>query len=326
MALSPRDGEQLMHRKAWLAAMEKAFAAPQYDSYFDRRMRLERDAFLRMGTHSPLLVANGIFRQDWTSWTDIKFYSNLLLLQGDQALAAGHPEQAEAFYLSTEQFSARLYSETKGGFEPMFSRGPLTDSHKRLLALYQRWPHPEKELRSKEILARLQAEREIYSNPRRIWEAVFGHITSLGVAVSISSVLAALSMLGTLLGIGYFFSRQWLGFRASRWLNAFMDGAGKYGPFVLFASCVCLYFTYRPYARLFHDYMYSPGGARSPERIKAFFELRYFPSSVEVWASRIAPLQVLFWIAVIIVLSLVVVGFIWRWVKAARKPAATAAH
>jgi hypothetical protein len=324
MALAPQDGEQLMHRKAWLAAMEKAFAAPRYDSYFDRRMRLERGAFLRMGTHSPLLVADGIFRQDWTSWTDIRLYSNLLLFQGDQALAAGHPEQAEAFYLSTEQFSARLYSGAKGGYEPMFSRGPLTDTHKRLLALYQRWPHPEKELRSKEILARLQAEREIYSNPRRIWEAVFGRITWMGIAVSVSSGLAVLSMAGTLLGIGYFFSRQWLGFRASRRLNALMDGAGKYGPFVLFASCVCLYFTYRPYAQLFHDYMYNPGGASSPERIKTFFELRYFPFEVQDWLVKIAPLHVLFWMAVIVVLSLIVLGFVWRWVKAARKPAAAA--
>jgi len=135
--------------------------------------------------------------------------------------------------------------------------------------------------------------------------------------IALTSGLAILAMAGTLLGIGYFFSRQWLGFRASRRLNALMDGAGKYGPFVLFTSCICLYFAYRPYARLFRDYMYSSDGAGDPERMRAFLELRYFPS-------RIAPLHDLFWPVVIVVLSLVVVGFVWRWVKEAKKPVITA--
>jgi hypothetical protein len=315
--LSPQDGEQLMYRKAWLANMDKAFAAPRYDSYFDRRMKLERNIFVRLGVSDPLPVAEGIFHHPDPSWWEIRLYSNFLLFQGDQALAAGHPQQAEALYSTSEHFAALMGSHAQTNYERMFSRWPQMDARKKLLALYQQWPQPEKELRSREIVDKLQAEREIYSNPRRIWEAVVGHITSLGIAVSVSSGLAILAMAGTLLGIGYFFSRQWLGFRASRRLNALMDGAGKYGPFVLFTSCICLYFTYRPYARLFRDYMYSSDGAGDPERMRAFLELRYFPS-------RIAPLHDLFWPVVIVVLSLVVVGFVWRWVKEAKKPVITA--
>ncbi len=313
------SAEKLKQHPTWMAEMGKAFAAPRYDSYFARRMRLEREIFVRTGVRNPTPVVDGIFRHNLPSWWDINQYSAILLTEGDEASAAGHYELAETSYSTAFHFAERMHNQSQTSYERWYGSWPQWKAEAKLLALYQEWPRPEAAQRSQQILAQLDRQRDRSHTFNSTWELIFSRITTLGFVVSLSSGLAVLAMIGTLLGIGYFFTRRWMNIQASPRWNAMMDGAGKYGPFVMFASCLSLYFSYRPYAQTFHDYMYGAGGNQNAEVLRVFLELRFLPSFLADGLSHIAPLNVLGWYVVIGLLGLVVLAIVWRWVRSAMK-------
>jgi hypothetical protein len=82
----------------WLAAMAKAFAAPRYDSYYDRAMALQQSELKEHNLVQPDDVALGITEYYSPGLGQAQAYSKLLMDQAKEAKAKG--DSATAIHLA----------------------------------------------------------------------------------------------------------------------------------------------------------------------------------------------------------------------------------
>ena len=69
---SPGRNTKLELNAEWLAAMQRAFAAPRYDSYVQRRYQLDRSVMQQHGLYSPFALIMGVARHAIPNLTNIK--------------------------------------------------------------------------------------------------------------------------------------------------------------------------------------------------------------------------------------------------------------
>ena len=310
---SPREREELRRDPAWLSAMERAFAAPRYDIYFNRRMQLDGRLLRNLKAVPPLAMVQGVRWFAVPAWASILDFSKLLLAEGDRALGAGDQEQAEARYWQAAHFAERMRAQASNFF--FYSSSLQRDSYQKLSALMARQHRDAEKARLDQTLASLEKERDRLHSARGFWELIYGPVSSAGIAVSLSSAIAFLALALSLAGMGYFFLRRWLRFPAPRLLDSVLATAGRLAPFALAASCVCLYFSYLPYARFYAGYL---NGTLPPEaggQLESFMQIRYFPNRVISLLGGQIGLSFWFWGSMTVLLTLVVIGFVLRWTR-----------
>jgi hypothetical protein len=303
--------------------MERAYAAPRYDSYFNRQLQLERAVLLKLKQEKPLAFLNTMYWLAIPLWYNTKQYSDLLLKEGDDALRAGDSAQAANSYWQAAHFAERVRTQGSTTYERFYAVGLQHDSYQKLSSLMAQTHQDQEKVRIDQTLAALQRERDKLDSPKGFWDLIYGPVSTVGIVVSAAAEVAVLALALTILGMGYFFTRQWLRFPALPLLDSLLTKAARFSPFALTASCVVLYFTYLPYASLYASYMNGTLRSEEGEKLRSFMQIRYLPDRVITVLGGVEGLRIWFWAAITAVLTLVLLAFLWRWTPRKTRPVST---
>lgn len=311
--MPPRDAEQMQSQQAWRSAMEKAFAAPRYNSYFNREMQIERAVLLKLKVNSPLTLVRGIYWHASPVWFNTKQFSDLLLQEGDNALRRGDVKLAGERYWQAAHFAERMRSQAPTVWERLSAAGLQHDSYTKISSLLAATHQDAEKAQIDQALASLVRERNKMDGAKGFWEMLYGPVSAGGIAVSLSVVILFAALALSLAGAGYFFARHWLAFSAPRTLDRVLTMAAQWGPFALAGGCLCLYLGYLPYAHLYAGYLNKTMPAQDSEQLRAFMQIRYVPDMVISFFGGAEGLRIYFWGATVFVLAAPLVVLGWRW-------------
>jgi len=97
----------LINDSAWRAAMEKAFAAPRYDSYYDRALELQQSELKAHNLTAPQDIACGIVEYYSSGVFEAQKYADYLLRQAKEAQQKGDAATATRLAWTVAQFADR---------------------------------------------------------------------------------------------------------------------------------------------------------------------------------------------------------------------------
>ncbi len=263
---TPEKGEAIRDQADWLAAMEKAYSAPRYDSYVVRRFDLERKVLLANGWARPerLLVYVSVY--PIPNLLNIRSYANYKVKYlAPQAEAEKHHDQALRQYYSVALFGQRMQVEGEtlieqliGGAVDRIAAEPLeaelrkagqNDQAELVAFSHRRFrrEHPESSRRD---------PFASYSN--QLWAILLAHISALLLVFFVGA---------TLLCALYLNAKRWIRVEKRGRIFQFVTGAVNYLAVLVFVSSLTLFLVNVPYFTNFHYYMHATGEIRSLEPV-----------------------------------------------------------
>jgi len=260
----PEKGEALRQQAGWVAAMEKAYSAPHYDSYNIRRFNLERKVLLANGWVSPEKALLLAMFAPIPNLLNIRIYANYKVhYLAPQAEAAKHHDEALRQLYSTALFGQRmqveggtLIEQLIGGAVDHIAAEPLAAELKKagqndqaeLVAFsYRRFRRDHPESSHRDPLA---------ASSNQLWAILAAHILALLVAFFCGA---------TLLCALYLNAKRWIRVQKRGRIFQFVTGMMNYLGVLLFISCAGLFLVYAPYAANFRYYMTAQGEVRNLE-------------------------------------------------------------
>ena len=277
----PDKGEAIRQQAGWVAAMEKAYSAPHYDSYNVRRFNLERKVLLANGWVSPgkaLLLA---MFAPIPNLLNLRIYANYKVhYLAPQAESAKHHDEALRQLYSTALFGQRMQVESGTLIEQLIGAAldhiaaePLEAQLKKagennqaeLVAFsYRRFrrDHPAADARD-----------PLAASSNQLWAILAAHILAL---------LVAFFCVATLLCALYLNAKRWIRVQKRGRIFQFVTGMVNYLGVLLFVSCAGLFLVCVPYVTNFRYYMTAPGEIRNLEPV--FTNVYPFLASSWNWA------------------------------------------
>ena len=260
----PDKGEAVSKQTAWVAAMEKAYSAPRYDSYNVRRFNLERKVLLANGWVSPEKVLLLAISAPIPNLLNVRSYANYKVhYLAPQAEAAKHHDEALRQLYSTALFGQRL--QVEGGtlieqligaavdhiasepLEAELKKAGQNDQAELVAFSYRRFRRDHPESSHRDPLA---------SSSNQLWAILAAHILALLVAFfGVATLLCGL----------YLNAKRWIRVQKRGHIFQFVTGMVNYLAVLLFVSCAGLFLVCVPYATNLHYYMTAQGEMRNLE-------------------------------------------------------------
>ncbi|MGO9087715.1 MAG: hypothetical protein ACLQBK_21070 [Candidatus Sulfotelmatobacter sp.] len=273
----------------WLALMDRAFAAPVYDTYFARRLDLDLQVMQRLGVIDPQLAATAYLSAEvLPSILNWREYANLRLAQGEEAERAGKWEDAAGDYWAVAQFGQRVCLGHKGQTEVelVIARDLQERSFQHLQPVLLKLGRGQ-EAQTVAYAAQLQhAENdETRARDRSEWQRLITFSLASGLLVHICAILSAASLL--LIAVALFT------FAVRRTASRFIRFGLTCGSLLLVLSCTGLLCAYHPYAAYYRFYLANPS-AQDHESILSVFLVSGVPQYLHA-----GDIHIYFWWAVI---------------------------
>jgi hypothetical protein len=240
----------------WLELMDRALAAPVYDTYFARRLDLDLQVMQRLGVIDPQLATTAYFSADvLPSILNWREYADLRLAQGEEAERAGKWEQAASEYWAVAQFGQRVCLGHKGeeDVELVIARDLQERSFKHLQPVLLKLGRVQ-EAQSVAYAAQLQgAESEdMRAHDNSEMQRLLTFSLASGLLVHFCAIMSAASVL--LIAFALF------RFAVKRAPSRFVRFGLTYAPLLLVLSCAGLLCAYHPYAAYYRSYLANPSG------------------------------------------------------------------
>lgn len=307
---------ELAKNPAWVASMDRAFAAPIFHDYFAQQVDLVRQVCTRYNISDPELVAYAFIPQGPTleSNTNIEAYSRFLIGNGDEAAQHKNWSQAIQDYEKVEQFAEKMPDEDE--HKRWFAAKIGGMAARKLRLALEATDHPKeaqiaaaKAASWDKANAGFQAHLQQISwgkSRRRPWSKAerAGLVINLAVVlIAIVLPLTAVALLCVALAASY--SRRVLG-QFYRLVCLAADSA----PIVLVLSFAMLFYAYRPYA---HPFQNAPS---REDLFNAATVAHQLPSTVGLFVFDFLHIhgRYYFWVGLTGVLSLLVFFLIYRMV------------
>jgi hypothetical protein len=224
--------------------MQKAFAAPKYDSYAAQSFELDRTVFLQQGWDRPDLLVFAAASRPYPNLLVTRTYAGYLVEDlGGTAEKAGRQEEAAAQYRTVAQFGVRMQRASSDIIERLIAMGIRQISYEHLSPLLRHQGRTEEAVLLESELADL---RDAFGFARE-HRSEDGAASRAAPLVLISGVLVLVFALATLAWLGSVVLLRWKENEGSL-LNYFASVASVAPPLLLFAS-LSLYAGYYPYVR-----------------------------------------------------------------------------
>ena len=251
-SLTPQDTEAMLAANTdWVTHMDRAFRAPRYDSYFNRRWQLTQEVWNHNPNLSVSLIFNSLWAQPLPDFLSIKSYANILVQEAHQAASAGHPEQGESLLREVDSFGRRVTDQGELDLEKFLGLDVSRHATSELLGFYQRLGRKDE---SQEATRRLQVIDDrvdgLMHSFRRIDEPQLHALERSALRVHISAVLALLSAGMVALSL---IALEWRpGKSSSRRvrLRQVLCLAADWVPTLLLIACLGLLWFFQPYAEI----------------------------------------------------------------------------
>ncbi|HLJ88330.1 MAG TPA: hypothetical protein VKZ53_16035 [Candidatus Angelobacter sp.] len=326
----PASRIHLEAQPARLAAMDRAYSTSRYDSYFERRLRLDRKVFQQSGIANPMLLTYLQFRDHnvfpAVALTQAEAYSNFLIAEADKQWKANNKSAAASSYRKVWQFGeliAGVPAWRRTPFEQYVGRGILFQGYRGMQKATTSAAEREDIAAMGKTLSASgwnfqQAEDEPVSL-RWLFRLVEGPVNNIGKVVSISVAVLLFSFAATLFTITYFLSGRRRGvapgMASRRRLAPFMMWAGQCASALLLLSSGVLYFSYLPYASAFRNYLNGGDPLAGGVSMRSFNSLAYVPYWVMQSLGGEAQIKLLLWYGVTLLAVPLLVLFLYRLIR-----------
>jgi hypothetical protein len=250
--------EALAKETEWRQAMQKAIAAPRYDSYVMRRFNLERS----------WLIEHRLARADILLWSvasypipnllNIRNYEQLLVKKlGKDAEEAKQLPEALNDYWTVAHFGERMQLSGISLIEKLIAAAVQFDAYDRLVPLLRQMNRTDEaatvdyaRAQMHQQVATLQGKDPLAQSSNYNWAALMVHLFA-GLTVIFG--------LFTLLTVAYVNAKRFIRPEKKGRIFQFLTVAENYMPILFFLACLGLYISYYPFAQNFHHYLTASG-------------------------------------------------------------------
>jgi hypothetical protein len=308
-SLKPEDLARLRKRDPrWLELMGRAFAAPTYDTYFDRRLNLELQVMQRLGIMDPQRAVNAyLFGNRFPNLVHWREYAALRVAEGEEAERAGQWENAASQYWTVAEFGQRVCLGGKSDveIELVIARGLQESAFQHLQPVLLKLGRVQ-EAQTVAYAEQLQhAENdETRARGKAEMQRFFTFSLASGLFVHLCAIVFETSVLLMAIVLLAFALR-----RAQRFVRLGLT----YVPLLLILGCTGLLCTYHPYAEYYRSYLANPS-AQDRESIFNALMVTGVPRYVTYW-SFVAQSPIYLWWAVIAVLGAICIWLLSRGLR-----------
>jgi hypothetical protein len=306
----------------WMALMEHAYAAPRYDSYYQRHYQLARTVWNRERNLPPTVVLYGMWQHAFPNLLNIRTYSEIEIQEAQKARQAGDSKRAESLLGAVDTFGMRMANANGADIEKLIGLAIARNANKEMVKLYQTPDKTEDEQRVakrlEQIEGRVLEARLAVNLSRNARARAFRKEAVFVQAFGTLSVLAAFAALAGILLLelwpGRIRNANTIWRRAVCW-------AADYAPATLLVACGAFLVSFLPFQSAFEEYRTSnflPGDEQVlTDAMWSLFEIPSYvvgvDAAVEVWSFVT--------IALIALLLVVLARGFYRMRRAAAKPA-----
>ncbi len=128
---------------AWLASMQKAFAAPHYDSYRSRKIALEKEVLAAHGLQTTLAAAEGVFPYEAVNARPVAQYGKVLSARATEEQKRGDRKSAEATAWALARFAGRIQAGGETDLEKLVAADLLAGAYAQLGPIMASQGRPE---------------------------------------------------------------------------------------------------------------------------------------------------------------------------------------
>jgi hypothetical protein len=253
-SLTPQATEAaLAANSEWVTHMDRAFRAPRYDSYFNRRWQLTHEVWNSNPNVSVALIFNSLWSQPFPDFLSIKSYADILMQKAHQASDAGHPEQAESLLREVDSFGRRVTEQGELDLEKLLGRDVSRRATIALRDFYQRLGRKSESQEAAKQLQLIDDRRDNVSHSfffHRIEEPRLHALERNALRVQISAILALLS---ACLAAVCLIALEWRSRKSAArrvWLRRGVCLAADWVPAILLLACAALLWFFQPYAEI----------------------------------------------------------------------------
>jgi hypothetical protein len=305
---SEADRALLANSPRWLDDMAKAFSTSNCDSYFSRRVDLDRAVAQRQRLDDPGHMLRGLMGYAFPDFINFHLYADDFLLKaGEDFEAKGDLRHAEENYWKVAHLAQLIQLHGHTDLESLVAFGLESSAEARLQVLLQKSGNSAAAglLAFQAALAQRTASGiRARHNQANLELGVPGayvlQFSLLGIALSLLLILSCCV---------YFVSRRLLPFgKTPRW-GSLLAQTGMVGAVLLFASVVVMYFGYSPYHLAFQNYLAASNPADVYQSLLRFEILQELPSSFFYSFQR-----VYFWYTVITLGSAIIAWILYRYI------------
>jgi hypothetical protein len=266
----PPNLDELAKETEWRSVMEKAFAAPRYDSYAQREFDLERSWLIEHNMAKPTTMFLMVANSPIPNLLNIKTYSNLLTQKlGKEAEDTGNLPEAMDYYWKAAHMGEKIRLGGRSLIAELIGINIQKNAYQRLIPVLRRTGHADQAASLQFVLDQTQQYLDSRSGKDPLTQSLNYSWAALLVGVFDALVLSFGVL--TVLSLVYVNAKRWVQKREQGRLYQLVSGAQLYLPILLFLACLGLYLSYYPFAQNFHHYMTAPG---------QFYDLEPFPYNV----------------------------------------------
>lgn len=235
--------------------MERASAAPRYDSYFQRHYQLARTVWNRERNLPATIVLYGMWQHAFPNLLNIRTYSEIEITAAQKAREAGNSKRAESLLVGVDAFGTRMADANGPEIEKMIGLGIARNANKELAKLYQASGSTEDAQRVVKRLAQIEGQvQEIRLAVNLSRNARAKAFRTEAVFVQGFGTLSVLAGFATLAGIlllelcpGRFRNANTIWRKAVCW-------AADYAPATLLVACGAFLVSFLPFQSAFEEY------------------------------------------------------------------------
>lgn len=306
----------------WIALMGRAYAAPKYDSYLAKHIRVMRDVWDRDPNLPPDIFLMGLWSHAIPNLHQMRVYAEIQVNAAKKALAADDAKQAEALTQGVAAFGAKMTASSDTAIEGLVAASISRMGEKEFAEIYTAEGRLEEARRATasmdelEQLARRRLGRDDAGRAERA--RTFERQAAL---VQGSVILGGLALICAVVGVfalevsrGKPAAQTWL------WRRV-MCFAVDWAPVTLLAASGAFLVSFLPFQKVLADF-----------RVSSFQPIDEMRLSDAMWSLVAVPEHVLgvdsavaFWSAVTVTLSAILVGMVawgvYRTRRAQAKPA-----
>jgi len=311
-SIEPAHPSQVPGYSEWLAAMDRASSAPRYDSYSLRHAELTRQGWAKSPNVPLSLVTYSLWSHILPDVGLVWRYVDLRIRQGQSALAAGHPLEAEQILLQISSFAQRMVDGSQTDFERLSAFEVARRSKKNLRDLYTQTGRIADARATAAELSELETAKEIHwRNANRF--RVSTHVRGRAILVQSLAFAALLIALFTLLSLVLLemLRSAWRRFPRVGWIACRL---ADFGPAIVLVLAAGFLLAFQPFALALEQYRSAASASTAgPDFVSQLYVLG--AAQPLVYLSQ-PSLQAALWMALIVVLSviaLVIIGRnVWR--------------
>jgi hypothetical protein len=239
----------------WMALMERASAAPRYDSYFQRHYQLARTVWDRERDLPPTIILYGMWQHAFPSLFNVRTYSEIQIAEAQKARKAGDSKRAESLLGGVDAFGMRMADAKDSDIEKLIGLAIARNATKEMAKLYQAPGNTEDEQRVakhlEQIEGRVQESRRALNLSRNARAQAFRKEAFLVQGFGTLSVLAAFAALAGILLLELWPGR--IRNAKSTWRRA-ACWAADYAPAILLVACGAFLVSFLPFQSAFEEY------------------------------------------------------------------------